>query len=135
MALRILLVDDSKVTRMMITRTLAMAGLPVASLVEADNGQAALERMRAAPVDLVLADINMPVMGGVELITAMRADPHLAAIPVVVISTEGSTTRRAELHALGVRAYLRKPFTPESVRDTLRKVLGGGDDEAESQSA
>ncbi|MCK4303696.1 MAG: response regulator [Candidatus Eisenbacteria sp.] len=135
MGFNILIVDDSKVTRIMIKRTLKLTGIPVGSLHEAENGQVALEEMKTNKIDLVLADINMPVMDGMAMIAQMKADPELASVPVIVISTEGSSTRIEELRSKGVAGYVRKPFTPEDVRDTLRQVVGDWDDEARDRSA
>jgi two-component system, chemotaxis family, chemotaxis protein CheY len=141
MQLNILVVDDSKVTRKMIGRTLAMAGIPVGTLMEAENGAEGLKKMNAlllmerAPFDVVIADINMPEMNGVEMIEHMIKDPKLKGIPVIVVSTEGSQTRIEELRGLGVQAYIRKPFTPEDVRDMIRQIVGDWDDESNERSA
>jgi two-component system chemotaxis response regulator CheY len=76
-------------------------------------------------IDLVIADINMPVMNGEEMVTRMRALADLRAIPTVVVSTEGSRARIERLESQGVR-FVHKPFTPELIRDTLREILGTG---------
>ncbi len=141
MQLNILVVDDSKVTRKMIGRTLAMAGIPIGNLVEAENGLEGLKKMRALnlmqrdPFDVVIADINMPEMNGIEMIENMNDDPQLRGIPVVVVSTEGSQTRIEELRGLGVHAYIRKPFAPEDVRDMIRQIVGDWEDEHDERSA
>lgn len=135
MELNILVVDDSKVTRMMIGRILRLAGAPVKTLLEAENGQIGLEKLKGTGIDIVIADINMPVMSGIEMIECMRKDPELESIPVVVVSTEGSSTRIEELRAMGVKAYVRKPFTPEGVRDTIKNVVGDWEDEDQKRSA
>lgn len=141
MAFDILIVDDSKVTRKMIARTLGMAGVPVRTLVEAENGAEGLKKMRALllmekdPFGIVIADINMPEMTGIEMIGQMMADPVLSKVPVVVISTEGSQTRIDELRSLGVKGYLRKPFTPEDVRDMLKSIVGDWEDESDQACA
>ena len=124
MALNILVVDDSETVRNIIRKTLGLAQLPVGELYTAANGQEALDILRANWVDLVLCDINMPVMTGVEMIERMSEDEELKAVPVIVISTEGSTTRIEELKTKGVSAYIRKPFTPEQVREVVEQVLG-----------
>ena len=136
MSFNILMVDDSKVTRMMIKRTIQLTGLPTGTVDEAENGEAGLQKMQAnSNYDLIVADINMPVMTGIEMITAMQQNDTLSKTPVVVISTEGSTTRIEELRALGVVGYIRKPFTPESVRDVLKQVLGDWEDETGERTA
>lgn len=129
MNLSVMVVDDSRVTRKMILRTLKLVRIPTRRIREAENGQVALEIMRMDKIDIVIADINMPVMNGLEMIETMNADPILASIPVVVVSTEGSSTRMEELRNLGVDAYIRKPFTPERVRDTLKRVVGDWEDD------
>lgn len=122
MALNILLVDDSDIIRAMISRTLALSGLDLGEMFQASNGREALEVLERQWVDLVLADLNMPVMDGVEMIDAMRAKPELASVPVVVVSTEGATQRIDDLSAKGVAAWVRKPFTPEEIRDVVAGV-------------
>ncbi len=135
MGFKILVVDDSKVTRLMIGRTLELTKIPIDELHEAANGQEGLDALRAHTVDVVIADINMPVMNGMEMIERIKAESAMRAIPIVVISTEGSTTRIDELRALGIKAYVRKPFTPEGIRDSLKEVLGDWDEEAGERTA
>jgi two-component system chemotaxis response regulator CheY len=93
---------------------------------EAPSGTAALEVLRTRRVDVVLTDLHMPGMGGVELTRRMQADPAMRPIPVVVVSAEPSAARLQELRADGVRGVVRKPFTPEQVRDAVRGVLEVG---------
>jgi two-component system chemotaxis response regulator CheY len=121
MPYNILLVDDSETVRAIIAKTLALADIPTANVYQAANGKEALEILSREWVDLVFADINMPVMGGVEMIEKMYGDGLLKTIPVIIVSTEGSLTRIDELKSMGVKAYIRKPFTPEM----LRKVVDG----------
>lgn len=124
MAYNILIVDDSLTTRRVIAKTLDLAGVAVGELYQAANGREALEILREHWVDVVFSDLNMPEMGGLELIEQMAADSALSSVPVVVISTEGSRERVEELKRKGIRAYIRKPFHPEQVRDVIRDVLG-----------
>ncbi len=123
--MRLLVVDDSAVTRAMIKRTVAAAGLPVAEVDEASDGQAAIRSLAMRGADVLITDLNMPGMGGVDLVRAVRADPVLAAIAVVVVSTDGSPARRAMLSSLGVAGYLAKPFRPEDLRRVLSGVIAG----------
>lgn len=125
MAFNILIVDDSHVTRTMIARTIQMAGVPVGELYYAENGREALDAMRANWVDLVLADINMPVMDGMEMLEKMSRDADLRNVPVVIVSTEGSETKLEKLRGLGMRAFVKKPFMPERIREVMREILGG----------
>lgn len=124
MAVNILIVDDSKVVRSVIEKTLKLADVPTGEVHHAGNGKEALEILADNWVDLIFADINMPVMTGVEMIERMAEDGLLKSIPVVVISTEGSTTRVEHLKQKGVTAYLRKPFQPEQLRDIVQDILG-----------
>jgi two-component system chemotaxis response regulator CheY len=125
MPYNILIVDDSETVRAVIGRTLEMAGVPVRTLREAQNGEEALAILRDDWIDLVFTDINMPVMSGVEMIQHMQEDDLLGTIPVVVVSTEGSKTRIEDLMDRGVRAYIRKPFTPEKVKKIVDELLQG----------
>jgi len=128
MAFNILIVDDSDTVRAIIAKTLRIAEVPINELYEAANGQEALAVLKEQWIDLVFSDINMPVMTGVEMIEQMHQDEALRSIPVVVVSTEGSKTRIEDLIQKGVRAYIRKPFTPEILKDIVEKVLGDSHD-------
>jgi two-component system chemotaxis response regulator CheY len=122
MALNILVVDDSSVMRSMIIRTLNMSGLLLGEISEAPNGAEALKILKEKWVDLVIADINMPVMNGEEMINRMLEDQDLKAIPIVVISTEASQARLERLVSEGA-SFIKKPFTPELIRDTVMRIL------------
>lgn len=121
--LNVLVVDDSATVRAVIAKTLSLAEVPVNELHEAGNGKEALRILEDAWVDLIFSDINMPVMNGVEMIEQIKEDEVLRAIPIVIVSTEGSATRVEELKSKGVRAYIRKPFTPELVRGVVDDVM------------
>jgi two-component system chemotaxis response regulator CheY len=125
MGYNILVVDDSRVVRAMVIRTLKMAEMDLGDVHEAANGREALDLLGREWVDLVLADINMPVMSGVQMIEEMSRSGLMSSVPVVIISTERSATRIEELKTKGIRAYLRKPFTPESIRSVVEQVLAG----------
>lgn len=127
MAYSILIVDDSETVRAVIRKTLELAGIEVSGCYEASNGQEALDSLKEHWVDLVFADINMPVMSGMEMVAKMAEDGLLESVPVIVVSTEGSATRIEELKQKGIRAFLRKPFTPESLRKVVDEVMGGAD--------
>ncbi len=126
MSLKVLVVDDSAVMRSMLIRTLRLSGLPLTNVYQAGNGAEALATLSAHEVDLALVDINMPIMNGEQLIEQVRANPRLAGVTLVVVSTEGSETRIEALRARGV-SFVHKPFTPEQVRATVLKVLGVAD--------
>lgn len=122
MALNILIVDDSALTRKKIRRIIEMVDIGVEQFFEAGNGIEALKILDESRADLVLADLNMPEMGGDEMIRRMRANEATQSVPVIVVSTESNTTRVKELLVEGVRDYLHKPFTPEEFRATIQAV-------------
>jgi len=123
MSLNVLVADDSAVARAMIVKCLRLAGLPLGELHEAANGQEGLAALDEHWTDLVLVDINMPVMDGEEMIEKMRSSPDLRVLPVVVISTEGSETRIERLEEKGV-SFVHKPFTPETIREVVERITG-----------
>jgi len=124
MGYTILLVDDSSTIRGAMERTFQMAKLPMREVIQAANGAEALEILKTRWVDMVLADINMPVMNGIDLLKNMKNNQEWREIPIAILSTEGSRTRIDDLVKAGVAGYLRKPCHPEDVRDLLTKVLG-----------
>lgn len=124
MGYTVLLVDDSDTIRGALVKAFSMAKLPMDDIIQARDGTEALETLRQKWVDIVLTDINMPRMGGEELLKSIKADPSLRDIPVAVISTEGSRTRIDALKEAGMADYLRKPCRPEEIRDLLHRVLG-----------
>ena len=123
MSHRILIVDDSMTTRGLIKRAILCSGLDISEFFEAGHGGEALQQLALHPVDLILADLHMPVMNGIELTRAVLANPATAHIPVAVVSAEPSTTRLLELRRAGVKGYVRKPCTPETLRDLVAPLL------------
>ena len=124
MGLNILIVDDSSLTRKAIRRIIDMIDLDAELTLEAEDGQKALEVIAENHIDLVLADLNMPIMDGMEMIFHLRGDEKTKSIPVVIVSTESSTTRVEKLLADGVNNYLHKPFTPEKLKDIITQTIG-----------
>ena len=129
MPLNVLVVDDSSVMRAMIIKTMRMSGLDLGDVYQAGNGQEGLDAARGNWVDLIVADINMPVMNGEEMIDHIKNDPGLSDLPTIVISTEGSVTRIERLERKGVK-FIHKPFTPEIIRDVIQSLTGIGDRDA-----
>ena len=123
MAVRTLIVDDSPVMRRFIRRTLEVSGIEVESYRQASNGQDALDQLRLEPADVVLSDINMPGMDGEQFLRELAADPGLRSIPVVVVSTDSTEHRVAQMMELGARGYVKKPFAPEALRTELERVM------------
>ena len=123
MTKRLMIVDDSPVMRSFVRRTLEIAGFGIEHCSEASNGAEALEKLSANEVDLILTDINMPVLDGEGLLRALRSDPELSRIPVVVVSTDSTEQRVGALMGLGARGYLKKPFQPEKLSGILSGIL------------
>ncbi len=126
MPINVLVVDDSGVMRAMIIKSMKMSGLPLGDIHQAGNGKEGLESLNSNWIDLVIVDINMPVMNGEEMIDHMKADPEMGDIPIVVISTEGSEARLEQLKQKGA-AFIHKPFAPETIRDTVKNIMGLGE--------
>jgi two-component system chemotaxis response regulator CheY len=124
MAYNILLVDDSVIVRSVISKALRLAGVEINELHEANNGQQALEILDSEWIDLVFADISMPVMDGEEMVEKMHASGSIENVPVIIVSSAGSEPRVARLRAKGVRDYIQKPFTPERIREVVDQVMG-----------
>ena len=125
MSVNVLIVDDSAVMRSMIVKTLRLTGIQLGEIHQAANGQEGLDTMNQQWIDLIIVDINMPVMNGEEMIDRMLENPEHQKIPIVVISTEGSQTRVDRLQNKGAR-FIHKPFSPEKIRDTIKNLLGDG---------
>ena len=118
----ILIVDDSAMMRTMIKRVAALAGLPIGTIFEAANGREALAILEQHGVQFVFTDLNMPVMTGTELLRTMKARDEWRDIVRVIISTDGSDSRRHEAEDLAVALYVEKPFRPEVMRDVLTSL-------------
>jgi two-component system chemotaxis response regulator CheY len=128
MALNILVVDDSSVMRAIIIKSLRVGQLPLGEVHEATNGQEALKVLEGHWIDLALLDINMPLMDGEEVMNRLRQNPATADLPVIIVSTEGSETRKEVLRQKGA-GFVHKPFTPETLREAVLKMLGGLDEQ------
>jgi two-component system, chemotaxis family, chemotaxis protein CheY len=124
MSYDILIVDDSAVTRALIKRTIKLTDLPIGALYEADDGQSGLDLLADRRVDLVLADLHMPNMSGVEMTKRILANEKTCTTPVVIISAEPDRDQIDMLKHRGIKGYLRKPFTPEHLCHLLTDVLG-----------
>ena len=128
--MKILILDDEIVSRTKLTIIMERFG----ECDAVDNGKDAIALFRAAhhkakPYDLIMLDINMPDMNGLELIMEMKQDEILKAIPVVMVTTEGSKDRVDEFIEKGASGYIKKPFSPEEIRDKLNQIMGETDDE------
>jgi two-component system chemotaxis response regulator CheY len=116
-------VDDSSVMRKIVERSLRQAGIDLKQVLEAGNGAEALAVLQDNAVDLILCDINMPVMDGLEFVKQLAAVENAKGTPVVMITTEGSESHVVQALSCGARGYIRKPFTPEQVKEHVLPVL------------
>jgi two-component system chemotaxis response regulator CheY len=119
----ILIVDDSAMMRKIVLRALTLAGLDFQKVLEAEDGSAALTLLRENTVELIMCDINMPVMNGLELLKAIREQNLAAGVPVVMVTTESSAEHVREAVAVGASGYIRKPFTPDHVKQKVLSLL------------
>jgi len=122
--MNVLIVDDSATMRKIIMRTIRQSGYSVDNVLEAGNGKEALEVIKDNKVDLVLTDINMPEMDGISFIEVLRALPETKNLPVLIISTEGAEDVVEKAKTLGVKGFVRKPFTPEKIGQALKQAAG-----------
>jgi two-component system chemotaxis response regulator CheY len=125
-AYNVLIVDDSPAMRRFVRRVLELTGIELGKCLEANNGQEALDLLRVECVDIVLTDINMPLMDGEELLRALKSDSALQAIPVLVLSTDRSESRVKQMLELGAGGYVGKPFLPGDLGGEMTKLLTGG---------
>jgi len=124
-SVRALIVDDSSVMRKIVERSLRQAGIEMSEVYQAGNGAEGMAVLQEHQVDLILCDINMPVMDGLEFIKQLPGIPNAKGVPVVMITTEGSEAHVVEALSCGARGYIRKPFTPEQVKEHVMPVLAG----------
>jgi two-component system chemotaxis response regulator CheY len=121
---RVLIVDDSAVMRKIVERSLRMAGVELENVMEANDGWEALALARETRADLVLCDINMPGMDGLEFVRQLASLENGRGVPVVMITTEAGQGRVGEAFSCGARGYIRKPFTPDQIREQVAPLLG-----------
>jgi two-component system chemotaxis response regulator CheY len=119
---KILIAEDSPTMRSLIVSTIAAKG--DYTIIEAANGFEALRILPREKVDLVITDINMPDINGLELVSFVKSNPHYKATPLFIVSTEGSERDRVKGIALGAAAYLVKPFSPDELQVLIKRFLG-----------
>ncbi len=127
-SIRALIVDDSSVMRKIVERSLRQAGMELKEVIEASNGAEALSALSALndqPVDIILCDINMPVMDGLEFVKQLPTVANARGVPVVMITTEGSEAHVVQAISAGARGYIRKPFTADQVKEQILPILAG----------
>jgi two-component system, chemotaxis family, chemotaxis protein CheY len=119
MALDVMIVDDSAAIRKILQRVLIQAQIPLGKVVEAGDGVEALKVLKTESVGLILSDINMPNMDGLQLLSALKSNPETKTVPVIMVTTEGGSTKVMEAVSLGASGYVRKPFTAEQIKEKL----------------
>lgn len=119
----VLIVDDSNTMRKIVSRALRQAGIDFSEILEAADGQLALDVLASNEVDVVLSDINMPNMTGLEFLKAKSEDEAIKDIPVVMISTETGADIIDQAKALGAKGAIKKPFTPDLINEMLSPLL------------
>ena len=122
--MRLMIVDDSEPMRRYIRRIADLSDLEIEGYVEAENGKEALDLLERETVDIVLTDVNMPVMSGQEFMVQLSQHPELSKVPVVVVSTDRTTERIRSMACMGALGYIEKPFSPERLATELRRVAG-----------
>lgn len=121
MAKRILIVDDAVSMRGLVGMTLRNAGYEV---TEAGNGEEALVKLQGQRFDLIVSDLNMPRMDGLQLITAVKAQPMHKFTPIVMLTTESQESKKQQGKVAGAKAWLVKPFKPETLVEVVKKIIG-----------
>jgi two-component system chemotaxis response regulator CheY len=129
MSYNFLIVDDSLPMRSVIIKTIKASGFGQASYHQAGNGFEAMEVLKDEWLDIVITDYNMPQMDGMALIREMQKDDLWREIPILVVTTEGSQNKVTEFMQEGAVGYIKKPFTPEAIREKLTEILGEPSDD------
>jgi two-component system chemotaxis response regulator CheY len=125
MALDVLIVDDSAAIRKILQRVLAQTDIALGDVLEAGDGIEALAVLEKRKIGLVLSDINMPNMDGLQFLTSVRANPEWSGMPVIMITTEGSQEKVMDAVQRGAQGYVRKPFTAEQIKEKISSCLAG----------
>jgi two-component system chemotaxis response regulator CheY len=121
--LDVLIVDDSAAIRKILQRVLRQADVPIGTVFEAGDGIEALATLRKEKIGLVLSDINMPNMDGLEFLTKVKAEEIWKDLPIIMVSTEGSQNKVLEAVERGAAGYVRKPFTADQIKEKLAGLI------------
>lgn len=121
--LNVLLVDDSMVIRKMLRRVLGDCGINITEILEAGDGCQALKVLETNQIHLILCDVNMPVMGGLEFLESIGQHAEWSEIPVIMVTTEGGMDNVIKAVQLGAKGYIHKPFTTDEVKQKLAQCL------------
>ena len=128
MSFNVLIVDDSNSIRAVIKKIVTISGFKMDKCLEAGNGREAMELLADNWVDVIISDINMPEVNGLELLELLAKNDTLKEIPVIMITTEGSDQRMKEAFSRGAKGFIKKPFLPEEIKKVLYEVIGVGND-------
>jgi two-component system chemotaxis response regulator CheY len=123
MAYNVLIVDDSQTMRQVIRKAVMLSGFDAGEFWEAGDGREALATLQEHFIDLILTDLNMPRMNGLEFLRELAKDELFRKIPVVLVTIEATGRSIEEARTLGVKEYVHKPFYPEIMRDVLNRVM------------
>jgi len=123
MALDILIVDDSAAIRKILQRVLRQTDLPIGDVTEAGDGIEALAALEKKKFGLILSDINMPNMDGIQLLSRIKSMDDMKGVPIVMITTEGGQGKVMEAVSLGASGYVRKPFTADQIKEKIGSLL------------
>lgn len=122
---KLMIVDDSSTMRKIIMRVLRQADIACESILEASNGVEALQVLTSNPdIQLILSDVNMPEMNGIDLVKNVREKHDAKKVPIIMITTEGGEAMRNKAMENGANGYVSKPFTPETIRSALEPFVG-----------
>lgn len=119
----VLIVDDSAAIRKILQRVLRQTEMPIGTIHEAGDGLEALALLEKQTVGLILSDINMPNMDGLEMLSKIKSNDTYKSVPVIMITTEGNQNKVMEAVNLGAAGYVRKPFTTEQIKEKLTGLL------------
>lgn len=123
MPLDVLIVDDSAAIRKILHRVLQQTDLQIGKVLEANDGVEGLAVLAANQVGLILSDINMPNMNGIEMLAKIKEHGTLTQAPIIMVTTEGSQEKVMQALELGAKGYVRKPFTPDQIKEKLVGLL------------
>jgi two-component system chemotaxis response regulator CheY len=123
MPVDVLIVDDSAAIRKILQRVLRQTDIPIGEVLEAGDGVEALKALSDRHVNLILSDINMPNMDGLQLLAQLKANDKWKTVPIVMVTTEGGQGKVIEAVQLGAAGYVRKPFTAEQIKEKLTGLI------------
>jgi len=127
MSFNVLIVDDSNAMRAVIKKIVTISGFQMDQCLEAGNGREAMDVLSQNWIDVIISDINMPEVSGLEMLDLLQKSDTLKEIPVIMITTEGSSDRMQEAYKRGAKGFIKKPFLPEDIRKVLYEVIGVGE--------